>query len=249
MSISSPDWRRSTNSNSGPLQTFYQSNVSSGYLLSEESKHAVKVLRLISGAEIQLADGKGNFYHARITSPNPNKCEFEILTSTANPKRNFSIHLAIAPTKNADRMEWMVEKCVEIGIEKISFLLTKTSERKSINMERLEKITVSAMKQSQQAWLPEIVQITSLQAFLKERPETQKFIAHVDDQNPNRLQHLASPRSDYVILVGPEGDFTEEELDVASSAHFKKVSLGPHRLRTETAGLVAVTALNQVNQE
>ena len=113
----------------------------------------MKVLRLMSGEEIQLADGKGNFYNARITSPDPNKCEFEILTSIVVPKRKFSIHLAIAPTKNVDRMEWMVEKCVEIGIEKISFLLCKTSERKSINMERLEKIAVSAMKQSQQTWL------------------------------------------------------------------------------------------------
>lgn len=209
----------------------------------------MKVLRLMSGVEIQLVDGKGNLYHARITSPHSHKCAFDILTSTVVPKGNFSIHLAIAPTKNADRLEWMVEKCVEIGIEKISFLLCKTSERKSINMERLEKIAVSAMKQSQQTWLPEIVQMTSLQTFLKERPETQKFIAHVDDQNPNLLQHLASPRSDYVILVGPEGDFTKEEIEMASSQGFRKVSLGPTRLRTETAGLVAVIALHQINQE
>ena len=230
------------------MHTFYQSDVSSGYLLAEESKHAVKVLRLGFRDEIELVDGKGNLYHTRITSPDPHKCEFEILSSTFIPKRNFSIHLAIAPTKNADRIEWMVEKSVEIGIEKISFLLCKTSERKSINMERLEKIVVSAMKQSQQAWLPEIIQMISLQKFMEERPETQKFIALVDDKNPNLLRHLASPQSEYVILIGPEGDFTEEELVAASAAGFKKVSLGPNRLRTETAGLAAVLALNLLNQ-
>lgn len=231
------------------MHTFYQSDVSSGYLLADESKHAVKVLRLVSGDEIRLADGKGNLYHARISSPDPFKCEFEILTSAAIPKRTFSIHLAIAPAKNSDRMEWMVEKCVEIGIEKISFLLCKTSERKSINMERLEKIAVSAMKQSEQAWRPEIFQMIPLTTFIAERPETQKFIAHVDDKNPHLLQHLASPRSDYAVLVGPEGDFTEEEVEAASSHGFRKVSLGPTRLRTETAGLAAVIALNQINQE
>jgi 16S rRNA (uracil1498-N3)-methyltransferase len=230
------------------LHTFYQPDVSAGHLFVEESRHAVKVLRLESGDEVELTDGKGNLFKARITGPDPRQCEFEIFENISIPKRNFFIHLAISPAKNADRMEWMVEKCVEVGIEKISFLLCKTSERKTINMERLEKVAISAMKQSRQAWLPELVQIMPLESFMKDRREKLKFIAYVDDKNPVYLKHLASPHSDYVVLVGPEGDFTKEELAAATSTGFQKVSLGPTRLRTETAGLAAVVALNLLNQ-
>ncbi len=230
------------------MHLFYQPEITLGHLLSEESKHAIRVLRLEVGTEIELTDGKGGFYKAKITNADPHECGFKVTQSSVICERAFSIHLAIAPTKNADRMEWMVEKCVEIGIEKISFIQCKTSERKTINIERLEKIVVSAMKQSQKAWLPEVSFMVPFQKFISESNDALKFIAHVDDKNPDHLKNLATPRSKYVIAIGPEGDFTKEELEMAYLSGFKKVSLGPSRLRTETAGLAAVMALNLVNQ-
>jgi 16S rRNA (uracil1498-N3)-methyltransferase len=231
------------------LHLFYQPEISEGHLLAEESRHAVKVLRLQAGDEIELVDGKGQWAKVRITFPESRKCAYEIMESALQPRRDFSIHLGIAPTKNADRTEWMVEKCVEIGVEKISFLVCKTSERKIVHMDRLEKIAISAMKQSRQAWLPLLMPMTPFGDFTHQSSETQKFIAYVDEKNPVQLKHLASPGSDYVVLIGPEGDFTGEELASAQHAGFLKVSLGPNRLRTETAGLAAVLALNLINQK
>ena len=230
------------------MPTFYQPEISSGHLLPEESRHAIKVLRLGPGAEIELTDGKGGFYHANITKPDPRQCEFKITQHEIISKRAFSIHLAIAPTKNSERMEWMVEKCVEVGIEKISFILSKTSERKSINMERIEKIVISAMKQSKQAWLPELVPMKPIDEFISQCTEKDKFIAHVDEQNLVYLKNQGTAAANAVVLVGPEGDFTKEELGVAILSGFLKVSLGPNRLRTETGGLSAVMILNLLNQ-
>ncbi len=230
------------------MPTFYQPEISSGHLLPDESRHAVKVLRLGQGDEIELTDGKGSFCRASITKSDPQKCEFKITHREIIAKRDFSIHLAIAPTKNSERVEWMVEKCVEVGIEKISFILCKTSERKSINMERLEKIVVSAMKQSRQAWLPELVPLKPIEEFISQCTEKNKFIAHVDEQNLVYLKNQGTAASNAVILVGPEGDFTKEELGAANLAGFQKISLGPSRLRTETAGLSAVMLLNFLNQ-
>ena len=230
------------------MPTFYQPEISSGHLLPDESRHAVKVLRLGQGDEIELTDGKGSFCRASITTPDPRQCEFKIIQRENIAKRAFSIHLAIAPTKNSERMEWMVEKCVEVGIEKISFMLCKTSERKSINMERLEKIVISAMKQSKQAWLPELVPMKPIEEFISQCTEKDKFIAHVDEQNLVYLKNQGAAAANAVILVGPEGDFTKEELGVAILSGFLKVSLGPNRLRTETAGFSAVMILNLLNQ-
>ena len=143
----------------------------------------------------------------------------------------------------------MVEKSVELGVEKISFVRCATSERKAINMERLEKIVVNAMKQSQQAWLPELVPIMPLEEFIRVCKERHRFIAHVDSGNPVLLKQLAVPYSDYVAMVGPEGDFTGTEIASAVSHGFKKVSLGSSRLRSETAGLAIVMTLNLLNQQ
>lgn len=230
------------------IPLFYQPDFSLGHLPEDESRHAIKVLRLNEGAECDLTDGKGNYARAQLIKPDPRRCPFKVIQTETHPQRPFSIHLAIAPTKNMDRMEWLVEKCIEIGVEKISFLRCKTSERTSMNMERMEKIAISAMKQSQQAWLPKLKAITPLTAFVRECPEKMKFIATVDKKNPVQLKDVAPPQSEYVILIGPEGDFTVEELAMAASAGFQAVGLGPNRLRTETAGLMAVTALNLINQ-
>lgn len=226
---------------------FYQPDLSLGHLAEEESRHAVKVLRLTEGSVCDITDGKGQYVQARLTKADARQCPFLIIERKAIPKRPFSIHLAIAPTKNMDRMEWMVEKSVEMGIERISFLQCKTSERTSLNMERVEKIAVSAMKQSQQAWLPDLAPIMPFSTFVRSCQENLKFITTVDKQNPRHLKDLAPAGSDYAVLVGPEGDFSAEELAIAGAAGFLPASLGPNRLRTETAGLFVVAVLNLVN--
>ena len=229
------------------MPLFYQPEITVGHLSKEESGHASRVLRLTAGDEIQITDGRGNLYKALIREPDPTKCKFEILAQSSIPRRAFSVHLAIAPTKNADRMEWMVEKCVEVGIEKISFITCKTSERKTINLERFEKIIVAAMKQSQQAWLPVICELIPFREFITATTEAQRFIAHVDSENPHHLTRAAALAGEYLVLIGPEGDFSLDELALAATSGYQKVSLGPHRLRTETAGLAAVMMLNMLN--
>ncbi len=230
------------------MPLFYQPDISLGRLSEEESNHAIKVLRLVEGDKFELTDGKGGLIIAHLTQSDPRKCKFEIIRRTIIPRRNFSIHLGVAPTKNMDRMEWMIEKSVELGIEKISFLRCKTSVRASINMERIEKIAISAMKQSQQVWLPSVGTVTPFGSFIMDLTEKQKFIATVGTRIPKHLKDLATPSSDYAILIGPEGDFSRDELEAAQLASFQPVSLGPNRLRTETAGLTAVTILNLINQ-
>ena len=230
------------------MNLFFQPEIKRGalHLDAEESHHAVRVLRLTEGSEIQLTDGKGFFYSAKISKANPKKCEFEISEEQPVIKRDFSIHIAIAPTKNSDRTEWFVEKAIEIGVEKITFLLCQNSERKKINIERIQKIAVGAMKQSQQAWLPEVVDLKKFGEAIKENAD-QKFIAVVDSKNPVHLKHLATQRKKYFVLIGPEGDFRPDEIEQALKNNFQKVSLGPNRLRTETAGFVSVDILNLIN--
>lgn len=230
------------------MNLFYLPEIANGrtHLDAEESRHVVKVLRKVAGDELTVTDGRGCFYQARITNADAKKCSFEIVGKQELPKRNDSIHIAIAPTKNADRVEWFVEKAVEIGIDKITFFQSKTSERKTINLERIEKIAVSALKQSQQAWLPAISGIVSFQELLQEKAD-QKFIAYVDADNPVHLKNVAKANSSYLVLIGPEGDFSQEELKLALEHKFQKVSLGNNRLRTETAGVVACHLLNIIN--
>lgn len=230
------------------MHLFYQPLISRGVcaLDDEESRHA-KVLRLQAGGMIRLTDGQGKFYDARITKAEGRQVEFSILKSEDSPDRNYSIHIAIAPTKNVDRVEWFVEKAVELGIDKISFLLCKNSERKTVNLERIGKKAISAMKQSFQAKLPLVHEIAPFTQFISQSQEAHKFIGFVDDQNPILLKNLAKPTSSYLVLIGPEGDFTKDELAMAITSGFKKVSLGHTRLRTETAGLAACHILNLIN--
>ena len=229
------------------MPLFYQPEISTGYLSSEESRHAVKVLRLKTGDEIEITDGKGNLYQAQLTDTDPRQSAFRIISTNPVAKRDFFIHLAIAPTKNMDRMEWMVEKCVEIGIEKITFLVGKKSERKTISLERLEKILISAMKQSGQTRMPLLEEMVPFEKFIDGCRESQKFIGFVNKENPDYLKNLAKPDGEYAVLVGPEGDFTKEEVAMANKNGFRTVSLGPHRLRTETAGLIVCCTLNLIN--
>jgi len=161
--------------------------------------------------------------------------------------RPFHIHIAIAPTKNPDRTEWFVEKAIEIGVDEISFLLCDNSERAALKTDRLEKLAISAMKQSLRCTLTKINHMVLLKDFITTTNASSKYIAHVDQTNPDHLQRIAPPKSDYIILIGPEGDFSKKELELTATHNYKKVSLGTNRLRTETAGLVACHILNLIN--
>lgn len=228
---------------------FYQPDLSTGtlHLDAEESRHATRVLRKKAGDMIHVTDGKGNLYGCRITDPKSDRCTFVIESTEQEKAKPFRIHIAIAPTKNADRIEWFVEKAVEIGIDEISFVECDNSERVSIKTERIEKIAISAMKQSLKFSVPKINSVRQLPDFIKHSASGRKFIAFVDQRNPDELSKVAARNDHYTILIGPEGDFSPTELDLALQTDFKKVALGPSRLRTETAGVVACHTLNLIN--
>jgi len=231
------------------MHLFYQANIADGInqLEEEESKHVQRVLRLSVGDTIHVTNGKGFLYEAQLTPITTKSSSFKIVNKTVFPPANYSIHIAIAPTKNADRIEWFVEKAVELGIQQISFILCDNSERKSINLERIEKKAISAMKQSGQYHLPRINNIKPFKEFIQSAKEEELFIGFVDEQNPSHLQTTATPGKTYLILIGPEGDFSKNELALALQLNCKKVSLGANRLRTETAGIAACHILNLVN--
>lgn len=216
-------------------------------LSSEESHHAVKVLRLKPGDLIIITDGTGGLYQARIRESAGKTYKVAIETSIPVPDRNYTVHIAVAPVKNSDRLELMIEKLVELGVDKITFVLTARSERRKLNQERLDKIAVSAMKQSVKGWLTKIEGPVSFREFITTNNESQKFIAHQETGGSKHLKNAANPDKTYLILIGPEGDFTKEEVDEAINAGFFPVSLGNYRLRTETAAISACTLLNIIN--
>lgn len=228
---------------------FYQPGIQYGshFLDPEESRHATKVLRRKAGDSIHITDGKGVLYTCKITDARPDKCAFAIESSRTAAAKNFRIHIAIAPTKNPDRTEWFVEKAIEIGIDEISFLECDNSERTSLKLERIEKLAISAMKQSLKFTLPKIHPIRQLRDFISALNSSKKFIAYVDQANSDELLRAAQSKEDYLVLIGPEGDFSPAELDLALQHGYQKVALGPSRLRTETAGIVACHTLNLIN--
>lgn len=225
---------------------FYQPAIAEGeyYLDKEESRHCIKVLRKQEGDPIQIVDGKGTFYEAVITEANEKKCAFDITAQSLNPQDDFTIHIALSPTKNTDRTEWFVEKAVEIGVHRISFILCDNSERKILKLDRIERKAISAMKQSQHAYLPEIHPLISFQDFVKQqKAEAEKFIAYLGDEPGPQLINATQARRAYVVLIGPEGDFSPKEVQIAMENGFEAVSLGKSRLRTETAGIAACHSL------
>jgi len=233
------------------MQLFYVPGISGNEIILDEteSKHAIRVLRLQKGNRIQVVDGKGGFYETEITDANPKKCRLSIVNSILEfGKRNFHLHVAIAPTKNIDRFEWFLEKATEIGIDEITPLLTSHSERKTINQERLEKIMVSAMKQSLKAYLPQLDELTTFKELIINNKTENKFIAYCDEIQKNHLKDLATKGNNTLILIGPEGDFSSDEVNLAIQNGFKVVSLGESRLRTETAGIVACHIVNLANE-
>lgn len=231
------------------MNLFYQPLIPQGvfHLDQEESKHCVKVLRRSKDDALKITDGKGFFYNAVITKPDAHQCEFQIKEQIAETAKEFSIHIAISPTKSPERIEWFVEKAVELGVDEISFVQCKTTERPFIKIERLEKVAISAMKQSLKATLPKMNDIIKLDSLIKQSSELSKFIAYVDPSNPAHLNKIVIASSNYLVLIGPEGDFSDGELALALQQGFQKVSLGNSRLRTETAGVAACHILNLIN--
>jgi 16S rRNA (uracil1498-N3)-methyltransferase len=231
------------------MAIFYVPNLASAHILpEEESQHAVKVLRLQVGSAIEVVDGTGGFYKARITNPHPKHCGFEIIeTKTEFGKRDYRLHIAIAPTKNIERLEWFIEKATEIGIDEITPIVCRFSERKIIKEERLQKIIVSAAKQSVKAYFPLLNPLCTFEELLKKHQSSQKFIAHCYEEDKKLLQNEIIKSSDILILIGPEGDFSKEEVQKAIALGFIPVSLGESRLRTETAGVVACCTAAIIN--
>jgi 16S rRNA (uracil1498-N3)-methyltransferase len=233
------------------MALFYVPTLASGTVLpEEESQHAVKVLRLQAGDNITIVDGTGGFYKAKISNPHPKHCSFEITeTIPEYGKRDFYLHIAIAPTKNIERLEWFIEKATEIGIDEITPIICRYSERKVIKAERLEKIIVSAAKQSVKAYFPKLNPLCTFDELLKNQYDSQKFIAHCYEDNKKLFQNEIHKSSDVLILIGPEGDFSKEEVQKALSLEYIPVSLGNSRLRTETAGVVACCTVNLRNEK
>ncbi len=212
-------------------------------LNEEESWHCTRVLRKRAGEQLPLIDGKGNFYEARLDLVTDKRCEATILKGpVAEVERNYHIHLAIAPTKQMDRIEWLVEKAVEVGVDVISFVICEHSERTAIKTDRVKKIVLSAVKQSLQATVPSIREAVPLTEFIALAHADQKFIAWCGKGKKTEISELKFNKRSTIVLIGPEGDFSEKEIGQAHNKGFKNLSLGVHRLRTETAGLMVVNA-------
>lgn len=207
--------------------------------------HAVRVLRRSTGDMLHIADGRGMLYEARITNPHPKHCEVEIVEQTLQTKHHpVELHIAVAPTKNIERIEWLAEKCTEIGVDTITPLLCRYSERKQIRTDRLEKIILSAAKQSLSAYLPALSEMTPVEQVICSATEQRRYIAHSSPWTDKKilrdeLQH--TPHGSTIVLIGPEGGFSDEEVRLAMEHGFIPVSLGDARLRTETAAIVATT--------
>lgn len=233
------------------MYLFYTPDIlTSPFLSEEESGHCVRVLRYHSGDEILLTDGQGTTYRAQIINPNPKRCRVEVIESIPQTKhhRGF-VHVAFAPTKNIERVEWLVEKCTEIGVDRLTPLLCRFSERKQLRIDRLQKIILSAAKQSLTAYLPVLDDLTDYDAFIHTVDAEQRFIAHCLPSERKLLRDAVSTNaSSWCVLIGPEGDFSDREIELALNAGFHPVSLGDARLRTETAAIAACHTINLLNQ-
>jgi 16S rRNA (uracil1498-N3)-methyltransferase len=219
------------------------------YLNEEESKHCIRVLRLKTGDKVQLIDGKGGLYEAEIVDEHPKKVALKLLTQQQEyGKRNHYLHIAIAPTKNIERLEWFLEKATEIGIDEISLIICQRSERKEAKAERLNKIITSAIKQSLKAYHPVLNEVTPFQKLITKPFSGQKFIAHCEPGEKFDLKNKSGINGRYLILIGPEGDFSPKEIADALQNGFEPITLGNSRLRTETAALEACFEINYINR-
>lgn len=222
------------------MALFYVPDIAENWELSEEeATHALRVLRLNAGSGLEITDGKGMLYNAKVASVAGKHCYIEAVEATLMPKNwQGNIHIAIAPTKNMDRIEWFVEKATEIGLDAVTFLNCRFSERKVVKTDRVERIAVSAMKQSLKYRKPLVGDMVDFKKFIAEERAGAKFIAHCHDSERVLLKDVLVTGEDATVLIGPEGDFSPEEVDLAIKAGYRPVSLGSSRLRTETAALV-----------
>lgn len=219
-------------------------NAETAFLNEEENHHAVKVLRVKTGDMAMLLDGVGNYYQAQFIDVSSRKSLVKILSKEQQKPRPYSLHLAIAPTKMMDRFEWFLEKATEIGVDEITPVLTKRGERNVVKMQRMEKIVHAALKQSQNAFHPKLNELTHFDDFLRLPLAGQGLIAHCMDSEKAHLLGVASNSNKLTVLVGPEGDFTAEEIEKAQSKNYQAISLGESRLRAETAGVIVCAQVN-----
>lgn len=232
------------------MHIFYTPDIKGNvYTLSEqESKHAVRVLRVKHNDEVMLTNGLGTIYNATVADPHQKRCTLTIVSSTNEfCKKPYFLHIAIAPTKNIDRLEWFLEKVTEIGIDEITPIISFHSERKVIKNERLDKVIIAAMKQSVKGYKPVLNPLTSFSDFLQKDRNGKLCIAHCNDGKKNPLKHISETNNRLTILIGPEGDFSEQEVQEAVKSGAIPISLGESRLRTETAGIVACHTVNLMN--
>lgn len=234
------------------MHVFYTPDIdANAYVLNEEeSRHCTKVLRLGTGSLVYLIDGVGGLYKAEITAEHKKHVHLNVIdVQREYGKRQHHLHIAIAPTKNIDRLEWFLEKATEIGIEEITPIICDRSERKVVKEDRLYKVITSAVKQSLQAYHPILNPQTTLSAFLKQANSSEKMIAHCVDNEPRQfISEVSKPGQTYTILIGPEGDFTTAEIELALQNGYKPLTLGDTRLRTETAALTACFEVNYLNR-
>jgi len=233
-------------------QFFYATQIYDEKIIlpKDEALHALKVLRKKNGDQIRVVDGKGNLYDAYIDSEDIQDCCLSIKSKCKDyGYQSYYIHIGIVPPKSHDRVELFVEKVVEIGVQEISFINAEHSERNNIKLNRIHKCAVSAMKQSLKAYLPQINDIVSMTDFIKSCGNSEKYIAHLNEDENDLLMQSATIGSDYCILIGPEGDFSLTEINESLQFGFEPVSLGANRLRTETAGIASCHILNLVNEK
>jgi 16S rRNA (uracil1498-N3)-methyltransferase len=235
------------------MQLFYTPDIEPShpqyFLSEEESKHAIRVLRLEAGDKVQLIDGRGGFYDAQIQDAHPKRTILNITSVTPNfNRRNHYLHIAVAPTKNIERLEWFLEKATEIGIDEISLIIAQRSERKEVKVDRLNKIITAAIKQSLKAYHPVLNDAVKLNQLLTQPFDGQKFIAHCEAGEKFDLRKEITTNGRYLVLIGPEGDFSPAEIELALENNFKPITLGEARLRTETAALEACFEVNFINR-
>jgi len=235
------------------MQLFYNSNIDASTeqftFDKEESKHIIKVLRKKDGDILHVTNGLGYLFETQITLASENKCTVEVLSVEKKAEAPFKLHLVVAPTKMNDRYEWFLEKATEIGIHEITPIICDRSERKVINKDRFEKIILTAMKQSNELYLPKLNDAVTFKEFFKETIGGQKLIAHCEETDKKTLKSVLKPNQDVTILIGPEGDFSEKEIALALENEFSAVSLGNTRLRTETAAVVACHSVVFINEK
>lgn len=217
-------------------------------LFGEEARHCLKVLRLTTGDRIHLTDGKGHLLVTEIIETDKKSCKLLVMEVKNETNRNLHLHIAIAPPKNTARLEWFLEKATEMGIEEITPILCERSVRDKLNIELARRIVTSAMKQSLKTWHPQVNEVVAFEAFLEKSPLAQKFIAFYEDHEQLLLKDAYQKDRDVVVIIGPEGDFTDKEIALAKEYGFETVSLGNTRLRTETAALASCFTVNLINQ-